>query len=158
MLPSRRSFITLGVAAGALTSGFAARRDASAQPRTAPQARVVQTPVLNVGFEESGDVKGFPSSCCTAFRTTCGHGTRCRRRSRARATGLSFRYLRGYGPTRFREPSIPRMAEQAAIGQDLIDLADALGCRDLRWLATTGVAAPRALQRRFIRGGCELSC
>ena len=28
-------------------------------------------------------------------------------------------YLRGYGSTRFREPSGPRMAEQAAIGQDL---------------------------------------
>ena len=35
-------------------------------------------------------------------------------------------YLRGYGPTRFRDASAPRMAEQAAIGQDVIDLADAL--------------------------------
>jgi pimeloyl-ACP methyl ester carboxylesterase len=35
-------------------------------------------------------------------------------------------YLRGYGPTRFRSAGAPRMAEQAAIGQDLIDFADAL--------------------------------
>ena len=35
-------------------------------------------------------------------------------------------YLRGYGPTRFRDAAAPRMAEQAAIGQDVIDLADAL--------------------------------
>ena len=35
-------------------------------------------------------------------------------------------YLRGYGPTRFRDNAAPRMAEQAAIGQDLIDFADAL--------------------------------
>ena len=35
-------------------------------------------------------------------------------------------YLRGYGATRFRDPASPRMAEQAAIGQDLIDFADAL--------------------------------
>jgi len=35
-------------------------------------------------------------------------------------------YLRGYGPTRFRDPAAPRMAEQAAIGQDLLDFADAL--------------------------------
>ena len=36
-------------------------------------------------------------------------------------------YLRGYGATRFRDPAAPRMAEQAAIGQDVIDFADALG-------------------------------
>jgi pimeloyl-ACP methyl ester carboxylesterase len=35
-------------------------------------------------------------------------------------------YLRGYGPTRFRDPGVPRMAQQAAIGQDLLDFADAL--------------------------------
>jgi pimeloyl-ACP methyl ester carboxylesterase len=35
-------------------------------------------------------------------------------------------YLRGYGPTRFLDPAAPRMAEQAAIGQDLVDFADAL--------------------------------
>ena len=35
-------------------------------------------------------------------------------------------YLRGYGPTRFRDAKAPRMAEQAAIGQDVIDFADAL--------------------------------
>ncbi len=35
-------------------------------------------------------------------------------------------YLRGYGPTRFLDPAAPRTAEQAAIGQDVIDFADAL--------------------------------
>ena len=35
-------------------------------------------------------------------------------------------YLRGYGPTRFRDASAPRMAEQAAIAQDVVDFADAL--------------------------------
>jgi len=40
-------------------------------------------------------------------------------------------YLRGYGATRFRDAAAPRMAEQAAIGQDVIDFADALRLR--RW-------------------------
>ena len=40
-------------------------------------------------------------------------------------------YLRGYGPTRFRDAAAPRMAEQAAIGQDLIDFADALGLKQM---------------------------
>jgi pimeloyl-ACP methyl ester carboxylesterase len=35
-------------------------------------------------------------------------------------------YLRGYGPTRFRDPATPRSGEQAAIGADLIALMDAL--------------------------------
>jgi pimeloyl-ACP methyl ester carboxylesterase len=35
-------------------------------------------------------------------------------------------YIRGYGGTRFRDAVTPRMAEQAAIGQDVIDFADAL--------------------------------
>jgi pimeloyl-ACP methyl ester carboxylesterase len=35
-------------------------------------------------------------------------------------------YLRGYGPTRFVSDAEPRMAQQAAIGQDLLDLITAL--------------------------------
>ncbi len=127
MLPSRRSFITLGVAAGALTSGFAARRDAWAQPRTAPQARVVQTPVLNVGFEESGDVNGFPIILLHGFPDDVRAWDEVTPPLASKGYRVIVPYLRGYGPTRFREPSIPRMAEQAAIGQDLIDLVDALG-------------------------------
>jgi pimeloyl-ACP methyl ester carboxylesterase len=38
-------------------------------------------------------------------------------------------YLRGYGPTRFRDPATPRSGEQAAIGADLIALLDALGAK-----------------------------
>ena len=38
-------------------------------------------------------------------------------------------YLRGFGQTRFRDASAPRKAEQAAIGQDLIDFANALQIR-----------------------------
>jgi pimeloyl-ACP methyl ester carboxylesterase len=36
-------------------------------------------------------------------------------------------YLRGYGPTHFLDPRTPRMAQQAAIAQDLLDFMDALG-------------------------------
>ncbi len=35
-------------------------------------------------------------------------------------------YLRGFGPTRFLDPAAPRMAQQAAIGRDVVDLMDAL--------------------------------
>ena len=35
-------------------------------------------------------------------------------------------YLRGYGATRFLSPDTPRSGEQAALGQDLLELLDAL--------------------------------
>src|SRR6201996_4653177 len=38
-------------------------------------------------------------------------------------------YLRGYGPTRFRDKATPRSGEQAAVGADMIALMDALGIR-----------------------------
>ena len=62
MLHSRRSFFKAGVAAGVLTSGVARRLDILAQVRTPSRARTIQTPVLNIGFEESGDIQGFPIS------------------------------------------------------------------------------------------------
>jgi pimeloyl-ACP methyl ester carboxylesterase len=43
-------------------------------------------------------------------------------------------YLRGHGPTRYLDPAAPRMAQQAAIGHDLLDCMDALG------LASAGLA------------------
>jgi pimeloyl-ACP methyl ester carboxylesterase len=36
-------------------------------------------------------------------------------------------YLRGYGPTRFLRAETPRSGQQAALGQDLLDLLDLLG-------------------------------
>ncbi|CAH0198082.1 alpha/beta fold hydrolase [Roseomonas sp. CECT 9278] len=38
-------------------------------------------------------------------------------------------YLRGYGPTRYRDPATPRSGQQAALGADLLALMDALGIR-----------------------------
>jgi pimeloyl-ACP methyl ester carboxylesterase len=35
-------------------------------------------------------------------------------------------YLRGYGPTRFRDPDTPRSGQQAALASDLLDFMDAL--------------------------------
>jgi len=49
-------------------------------------------------------------------------------------------YLRGYGPTRFHDPAMPRSGEQAAIGADLRALLDAL-------------AVPRAVFAGYDWGG-----
>ena len=89
--------------------------------------RFAQTPVLNIGYEEHGDASGFPVMLLHGFPydirsfdgvvpplVEAGHR-------------VIVPYLRGYGPTTFLDPDAPRTAEQAAIGQDVVDLAAALG-------------------------------
>ena len=90
----------------------------------AQTAKTVQTPFLNIGYEESG--AGFPVILLHGFPddvraydgvvpalVKAGHRT-------------LVPYLRGFGLTSFRDRSAPRMAQQSAIGQDIIDFADAL--------------------------------
>src|ERR1700674_3801408 len=125
MLHSRRSFLGLGVAVGALTNAFA-RRHAWAQAPTSPRARTVQTPVLDIGFEESGGVQGFPIILLHGFPDDVRAWDEVAPPLASKGYRVLVPYLRGYGPTRFRDAAAPRMAEQAAIGQDLIDFADAL--------------------------------
>ena len=71
-------------------------------------------------------VKAFRSCSSTVSRTMFTHGTTLRRPLQRRATACWFLTLRGYGTTQFLDASAPRMGEQAAIGQDVIDFADAL--------------------------------
>ena len=68
-------------------------------------------------------------------------------------------YLRGYGPTRFRDSATPRSGEQAAIGADLMALMDALSIpravfAGYDWggrAACIGGAVARALHRARLR-------
>ena len=45
----------------------------------------------------------------------------------ARGKRVIVPYLRGFGPTRFRDPTTLRSGQQAALGHDLVELMDALG-------------------------------
>ena len=88
--------------------------------------KFAKTPVLNIGYEEHGDSSGFPVMLLHGFPydirsfdgvvpplVEAGHR-------------VIVPYLRGYGATTFLDPDAPRTAEQAAIGQDIVDLAEAL--------------------------------
>ncbi|MGP0074320.1 MAG: alpha/beta fold hydrolase [Bryobacteraceae bacterium] len=93
--------------------------------------RSVQTSVLDIAYEEYGAANGFPIVLLHGFPDDVhAFGNVAPPLAKAGHRVL-VPYLRGYGPTRFRDASAPRMAEQAAIGQDLIDFADALGLKQM---------------------------
>lgn len=113
--------------AALLASGtvVAAVRRVSGQ-RIMPTPSFVDTPALHVAFEDHGPTAGFPVILLHGFpddpRAFDGVVPPLVRAGHR----VLVPYLRGFGPTRFRDAGAPRMAEQAAIGQDVIDLADAL--------------------------------
>jgi pimeloyl-ACP methyl ester carboxylesterase len=116
MDPGRRDFLQFTVAAAFL----------GRQPSTAPAVRSVQTPVLTIGFEESGNPQGFPVVLLHGFPDDVRAWDGVVPPLAARGYRVLVPYVRGHGATRFRDPSARRLAEQAAIGQDVIDFADAL--------------------------------
>ena len=83
--------------------------------------------MLDIAFEEDGPSDGFPVVLLHGFP----YDIRAWDEVVPPLVEARYRvlvpYLRGYGPTRFRDASAPRMAEQAAIAQDVVDFADALG-------------------------------
>src|SRR5260370_7179592 len=115
----RRAFI-----AGSLAASLAPIRRAAAQ--AGPATRMIETPVLKIAYEESGPSQGIPIVLLHGFPDDVRAFDGVAPPLVKAGHRVLVPYLRGYGPTAFRDPAAPRMAEQAAIGQDVIDFADAL--------------------------------
>lgn len=117
----RRQFLagTAGLAAAVASR-------AEAQPAVAPPVKTVRTKVLEIGYHESGPATGFPVLLLHGFPDDA-HAydgvAPVLAQAGYRAVAI---YLRGFGPTRFLDPAAARTAQQAAIAQDVVDLADAL--------------------------------
>ncbi|MGE3510789.1 MAG: alpha/beta hydrolase [Vicinamibacterales bacterium] len=127
-LHTRRDLIRLG-AAGAASWLAGVPVGGQAPVEETRMLRRVDTSVLTIGFEESGRPDGFPvillhgfPDDVRAWDAVAAHLAREGRR-------VLVPYLRGHGATRYRDPTALRTGEQAAIGQDLLDLADALSLR-----------------------------
>ena len=86
----------------------------------------VRTPTLEIGYEEWGDAAGAPVVLLHGFPDDAHAWDGVAPPLAARGYRVLAPYLRGYGPTRFLDAGAPRMAQQAAIGQDLLDFMDTL--------------------------------
>jgi pimeloyl-ACP methyl ester carboxylesterase len=97
-----------------------------AQAPSVPAVTTTRTNILEIGYHESGGAAGFPVILLHGFPDDAhAYDGVAPVLAKAGYRALAV-YLRGYGPTRFLDPAAARTAEQAAIGQDVIDFADAL--------------------------------
>ncbi|SVB25675.1 uncharacterized protein METZ01_LOCUS178529 [marine metagenome] len=122
----------------------------------------VQTPVLEIGYEQHGNRDGFPIILLHGFPYDVRAWDGVAPPLAEAGYRVLVPYLRGYGPTVFLDPSAPRMAEQAAIGQDVIDFADALGLQDFalagfdwgnRAACITSILHPERVRAQVAIGG-----
>jgi pimeloyl-ACP methyl ester carboxylesterase len=100
---------------------------ARAQSSGTPSWKLIQTPVLTIAYEDAGDPQGFPIILLHGFPDDVRAWDGVAPPLAKAGYRVLAPYLRGYGPTRFRDAAAPLKAEQAAIGQDVVDFADALG-------------------------------
>ena len=116
----RRTFL-------ATSAAFAAGvNKVAAQVTSAPPLKMARTKVLDIAYHESGKTSGFPIILLHGFPDDAHAYDQVAPLVAKAGFRVIVPYLRGYGGTQFLDTKAPRMAEQAALGQDIIDLADAL--------------------------------
>lgn len=127
MSSSRREFLKAVTVAGVAVANSVNAKSVWAQAPGGAQLKTVETSVLTIGYEDHGDNAGFPIILLHGFPYDVRSFDGVVSPLVVAGYRVLMPYLRGYGPTRFLDTDSPRLAEQAAIGQDLIDFADALG-------------------------------
>ncbi|SDC69317.1 Pimeloyl-ACP methyl ester carboxylesterase [Cupriavidus sp. YR651] len=139
---SRRRFLLTGAAgvAGATLAAsapaFAAKAaqgvtDAAAAAVTGGalrhlSVRQVRTELLDIGYHEAGPENGRPVILLHGFPYDIHSYVDVAPMLAARGYRVIVPHLRGHGTTRFLSASTPRSGQQAAIGEDVIALMDAL--------------------------------
>ena len=92
-----------------------------------PVLNRVRTSVLEIAYEQSGPEDGVPVLLMHGFPYDPRTYDRMIPLLVAGGCRAIVPYLRGYGPTRFLVAESPRSGQQAALGNDLKELIDALG-------------------------------
>jgi pimeloyl-ACP methyl ester carboxylesterase len=91
--------------------------------------RQVDAGVLSIAYHEDGPADGPVVMLMHGFPYDIHSFVDVAPQLVAQGCRVIVPYLRGYGPTRFRDGATPRSGEQAAVGADLIALMDALDVR-----------------------------
>jgi len=122
-----------------LTAQFSGTPRAPSTQRLEP-LRHIDAGVLNIAYYEAGPSAGPPVVLLHGFPYDIHSYVDVAPMLAEAGCRVVVPYLRGYGPTRFRDAATPRSGEQAAIGADLLALMDAL-------------AIPRAVVAGYDWGG-----
>lgn len=91
-----------------------------------PAIKHARTSVLDIAYEESGPADGAPALLMHGFPYDPRSYDGVVPLLTAQGCRTIVPYLRGYGPTRFLSAETMRSGEQAALGNDLRELMDAL--------------------------------
>jgi pimeloyl-ACP methyl ester carboxylesterase len=94
-----------------------------------PETLTVRTSELEIAYDAYGPTSGTPIILLHGFPDDAHAYDTVAPPLAADGHRVLVPYLRGYAPTRFLDAATPRMAQQAAIGQDLLDFMDALNIR-----------------------------
>ena len=90
-------------------------------------ATTVETPWLSIGCELSGPSDGYPCVLLHGWPDDVRTWDRLLPTLHAANLHTIVPYLRGFGPTRFRDPAAMRNGQLSALGKDVLELAEALG-------------------------------
>ena len=106
--------------------------------------KTARTETLEIAYLDEGPGTGWPVVLAHGFPYDMHAYAEVAPRLAIAGARVIVPYLRGFGPTRFRSADKMRSGQQAALGQDLIDLLDSLGI-------------PSAILAGYDWGGCA-SC
>jgi pimeloyl-ACP methyl ester carboxylesterase len=122
--PQRRSFL-LSAAAG-LGSLALPKMALAAQAPAVMATRQLEAGLLDVGVHETGPENGRPVILLHDLHYDIHSYAEVAPLLAAQGLRVIVPYLRGHGSTRFLDPATPRSGQHAALGQDVIDLMNAL--------------------------------
>ena len=124
----RRSFLNLLGTAATWPLAAQAQQSTQREGVMAQQAALkrVRTRTLEIAYEESGPAGGTPVLLMHGFPYDARAYDEVAPRLAAAGCRAIVPYLRGYGGTRFLSADTPRSGQQAALGNDLLELLDAL--------------------------------